>query len=539
MHPALWKLLRLRYRANLRRTLSGLKSVRGAITFCCGAMMLVLMLGSNVFVLLSTPHEPQTELLRTMVPVFLLGFTLLSLNSSAKLQAIHFWPAEVDFLFAGPFARRELLYYKIAGNVVGAVFLSLLFSTWTTRYSVSWWFVIAGLFLAICFVQLLQIAFVLVAQTLSEHGVSLSRKLILLAVGVVLAIAVWNGLEARQGDRPQDYVNAVRQTTAGIVLLAPFDIYGRVIAAEHVFPDFVLWAGVAAAINAALVLLIVRLDANYLESSVAGSQAVYQRMQRMRSGNFKFTASEGSVRRRLPQFPRLGGVGTIARRQFTKAIRSSMWVPLIMIFAGGGVVLFLVHKMEGENLVGVLVGASVYCTFIFSSLFPFDFRGDLEQMELLKQLPLRPIAIAAGELAAPIILVTLLQLVLFVVVAVITGNVLVAGLAGVFVVPLNVLLYGVENVTFLIYPVRIAASTPGDFQHFGRQMMMMMAKMLFLAVIVGFATGGGVAAYVLLGKSTAAGLIVAWCLLMLGVACILPLVAWAFQRFDVSRSLAS
>ncbi len=539
MHPALWKLLRLRYRANVRRALGGLKTVRGAITFFCGAMMLFLMLGSNVVVLLSSPREPHPELLRTMVPVFLLAFTLLSLNSSSKLQAIHFWPAEVDFLFAGPFTRRELLYYKLAGNVVGALFLAAIFSTWTTRFAVSWWFVIVGLFLAVIFVQLLQIAFVLVAQTLAERGVSLSRKVVLLTLGVLLIAAVWSGLAARDGNRMQDYAEAMRQSWAGFLLLIPFDAYGRVIAAEQLFPDFALWTSLAVAINGALLLMIIRLDADYLEAAVAGSQAIYQRMQRMRSGNFKFSADEGAVTRRLPKFPRLAGVGTIARRQFTKALRSSMWVPLIMIAVGGGVVLFLVHQMGDENLVGVLVGASVYCTFIFSSLFPFDFRGDLEQMELLKQLPLRPIAIAAGELAAPIILVTCLQLALFAIVAVMTGNLLVALLAGLFVLPLNILLYGIENLMFLIYPVRIAASTPGDFQHFGRQMMMMIAKMMLLGLIVGLAAAGGAIAYLLLGNSPAAGVIVAWSLLMLGVAAILPAVAWAFQRFDVSRSLAS
>ena len=183
MHPALWKLLWLRYRANVRRTLSGVKTFRGAATFFCGLMVLLFMLGSNLVVLLAAPPAPQLQLLRMMAPAFLLVFTLLSLNSTAKLQAIHFWPAEVDFLFAGPFSRRELLIYKLTGNAVGAVFLALLFSTWITRYAASWWFVVIGLFLAICFVQLMQMALVLLVQTLSEHGVSLSRRVLVVSVG--------------------------------------------------------------------------------------------------------------------------------------------------------------------------------------------------------------------------------------------------------------------------------------------------------------------------------------------------------------------
>ncbi len=539
MHPALWKLLRLRYGANIRRTLSGVKTWRGAITFFCGLAVLIMMLGSNVVVLLSTPHQPRPELLQMMAPVFLLAFTLLSLNSTSKLQAIHFWPAEVDFLFAGPFSRRELLYYKMVGNLLGSFFLALLFSTWLVRFAHSWWYVFVGLFLAACFVQLMQMVLVLLVQTLSEHGVSVSRKAIFVTLLVALAFAIFRGLAARAGNDVEDYVRAIRETWVGFVLLIPFDVFGRILAAEPLYPDFLLWSAVACAMNLGMFGLIIRMDANYLEASVAGSQMVYERMQRMRSGSYKFSLAEGAVRRKIPMLPRWGGAGTIARRQFIKATRNSMWVPLIMIVTGCVVMLYLVNSMGNENLVSVLVGASVYCTFIFSSLFPFDFRGDLEQMELLKQLPIRPTAVAAGQLAAPVTMVSLIQCLLFAIVAVMTGHVLVTLLAVLFVLPFNALLYSIENLTFLIYPVRMAASTPGDFQHFGRQMMMMMAKMVLLGLIASVAGAGGLAAYFLTGNTLAVGLAVSWCLLILCALAMLPVIAWAFRRFDVSQSLAS
>ena len=506
MHPALWKLLRLRYRATLRRTLSGLKTVRGAVTFVCGLLMLVLMLGSNILVLVSSPVPPQPELLRLMAPLFLLGFTLLSLNSTAKLKAIHFWPAEVEFLFPGPFERRELLYYKMIGTAVGALFLALLFSTWITRFAPSWLFVVCGLFLAIGFVQLMQMALVLLIQTLADRGLSLSRKAVFVAVGLLLAAAIWQALAERQGEAAQGYALAFRESWVGFMMTLPFDVFGRILAAETFFPEFATWAALGIVLNLSLLALIIRLDANYLEASVAGSQVVYERMQRMRSGNLKSAPADGEARRRYPHLPRFAGAGTIARRQFIKAFRSSLWVPLIMVGVGGSVVLFLVNRLGNENLIAVLVGASVYCTFIFSSVFPFDFRSDLDQMELLKQLPFRPIAVAAGELAAPVILLSLLQSCLFVAAAVMTGNPVVAAVAALFVFPLNILMCGIENLTFLIYPVRMAAATPGDFQHFGRQMMMLMFKMLILSIVGGIAGGGGAIVYVIAGGSTTAGI---------------------------------
>jgi len=378
---------------------------------------------------------------------------------------------------------------------------------------------------------------VLTIQTLSERGVSLSRKVIFVTGGLLLALAILQALTTRQGEGAVDYVRAFRQSWVGFCMVLPFDVFGRIMAAETFFPEFALWTLVGLVMNVFLFSLIIRMDANYLEASVAGSQMIYERMQRMRSGNLKFSSQEGDVRRHLPMFPRLGGAGTIARRQFTKAFRSSLWVPLIMISVGGGIVLYLVHRMGEENLIAVLIGASIYCTFLFSSIFPFDFRSDLDQMELLKQLPFRPIAVAVGELAAPVLLLSLLQTCLFVTAAVMKGNLFVAALAALFVIPLNVLLCGIENLTFLIYPVRMAASTPGDFQHFGRQMMMLMFKMLIVGFVGTLAGVGGVLAYYLAGESQTAGIATGWLMLLTCALAILPAVAWAYHRFDVSRPL--
>lgn len=535
MHPALWKLLRLRYRATVRRTLLGLTHWRGALSFAFGVLMLAFMLGPNLYMAITAADEPQLGLLRSVAPLFLLAFTLLSLNSTTKLQAVHFWPAEVDFLFAGPFNRKELLSYKIAGNLLGALFLALLFSVWVYRFSMFWIAAYVGMFLAVWFVQLLQICIVLVLQSLTERGWPLSRKMILIVTVGILALAAFNGIRGRDFTGLQGFVDAIRQTWTGAVVLAPFDVFGRVLAAERLFPDLVLWSAVAATMNAGMFLLIVRLDANYLEASVAGSQIIYQRLQRMRSGNLRHSSPTGSVRFGLPQFPRWGGVGTIARRQFSKALRSSPWVPLIIIGAGGGGVTFFVIQSGNRGLAAILMAAAAWCTFVFASLFPFDFRGDLDQIELLKQLPIKPTALSAGQLVTPITLVGILQAAFLTSVALGTGQYQVAMLAAAFALPFDIMLFGVENLTFLIFPVRMVASTPGDFQHFGRQMLMMSIKFLLLGGLAGVSVGCGLGAFFLFGKSMTIFFIVSWLVLCVAAAATIPAVAWAFRRFDVTR----
>lgn len=536
MHHALWKLLRLRYRAALRKSLGGIKSWRGILTFGFGVLMLGFMLVPNLYLALVSVDTAQPAMLRKMAPLFLLAFTVMSLNSTTKLQAIHFWPAEVDFLFPGPFTRRELLLYKMAGNLLGAVFLALIFSMWLIRFSASWLAAFIGVFLAVWFVQLLQMCLVLTMQMLAERGWPLSRKIVLIVSVSVLAAAAIGGLWGQDVTNLRGFVEAARESWAGYLLLLPFEPFGRALGAESLFPELIIWGGCAAALNICLFLLIVRLDANYLEASVVGSQMIYQRIQRMRSGNLRMGVSRKTARLHLPQFPRCGGAGTIARRQLAKALRASPWVPLLIIGSGGGGLAIFVLQTDLPGLPEILTFCIVWCTFVFASLFPYDFRGDLEQMDLLKQLPFQPVAIAAGQLSVPIALVGAIQMAFLTVVAVTTGDLLTVSLAAGFAIPFNILLFGIENLTFLLYPVRMVAATPGDFQHFGRQMLLMMVKMLFLGVISAVAATCGFVVYFLCGESEAAFVIVAWLVLAAAAIGMLPAVAWAFRRFDVSTA---
>ena len=59
--------------------------------------------------------------------------TLAGLTSAGE-RAISFWPSEVDFLFAGPFTRRELLIYKLSSTIAGALFTSLILSASLAMY---------------------------------------------------------------------------------------------------------------------------------------------------------------------------------------------------------------------------------------------------------------------------------------------------------------------------------------------------------------------------------------------------------------------
>ena len=158
-------------------------------------------------------------------------------------------------------------------------------------------------------------------------------------------------------------------------------------------------------------------------------------------------------------------------------------------------------------------------------------------MDWLKSLPVGGMALAAGELLAPVLVMTLLQSMVFVGSAAIAGHadwVLLLGLA--IALPFNTLLFGMENVLFLLFPMRFA-SAPGDFQGFGRQMLLMFAKLTILFICAGVCAGVGAGVYFLFGRSLPAAIIAGALLLVAQAAAMLPLLAWAFGRFDPSRDV--
>ena len=59
---------------------------------------------------------------------------------------------------------------------------------------------------------------------------------------------------------------------------------------------------------------------------------------------------------------------------------------------------------------GLGVGAVTYISFLFIMGFPISFRGDIDHLDFLKTLPIRPLALAAGELTGCAVVLTSVQL---------------------------------------------------------------------------------------------------------------------------------
>src|SRR5437773_3990536 len=225
---ALLVLIRLQARAFRRRSLRGVKTWRGVLFLALGIVGFAIWLGTSLInAFLAKRPEPEKVML--YFPLAMLGICVSNLASSAGDRAIAFTPAEVDFLFPGPFSRRQLLGYKLMRSALASLLTTTIFSMIFLRYTQSWLAGWLGFFLALQFLQLFSMAIVLIGQTIGERAYTRGRKFVLLAIALGAVAAILPALhEAREGG----YLTLAlkfRQSRIGNGMLAPFDIYGHVV----------------------------------------------------------------------------------------------------------------------------------------------------------------------------------------------------------------------------------------------------------------------------------------------------------------------
>jgi len=534
MPRALWLLIGLQIRGWLRYARRSVSTLRGVLLLLIGLFFFGSWIASIIFS--PSNNRPNPEILDRFGPLGLLAMCLVNFFLATGERVFSFRAAEVDFLFPGPFTRRQLLMYKVIGIVAATLFQCLFFLLFLHKWGGLLLATFLGSFLLLLFFQFLTLALTMLASTIGARAYSRGRRLVLVLLLVVLAAVVSQGLLS--GDL-QAILARMEDSTAWQVIRTPLSWFVKAFRAEQLWPDFVKYGSLALLVDLVLVCVVLTLDAQYLEASAAASERLYQRMQRLRSGQGILAASSSSGRARfsIPMPARLGGIGTMIWRQWLMVLRSYLLIFLALGLGVAGLAPLVVSIKEG-----VQSAAMVYTTTGMLIGFPImltptvlcDFRGDVDRMEVLKSLPIRPTWLAVGQLLAPSLVVVAVQALVAAVAMVVIGRFepIIAAVP-LLALPVNFVVFGVDNLLFLLFPMRMVATSPGDFQTSGRYMLVFVAKFLCLgpivlaALLVGLLLG-------LLTNNVAAGLAGAWIVVLCSGVAVVPLVVFAFKRFDVA-----
>jgi hypothetical protein len=267
----------------------------------------------------------------------------------------------------------------------------------------------------------------------------------------------------------------------------------------------------------------------------------------MRRGNMpgsKFGPDkpQGKVRFSLPPFPNWGGIGPIAWRQLLAGLRNMKALSVLLVVIGLSAMGPIIGAISGkddnamEALPWILCGMGLFMTSLMNMFLAFDFRGDLDRLDVLKTWPIPAWRIAVGQLIAPVVMTSAIQMALAITVYLSFGTIgPLAAAVVVFAVPVNMMLIGFENFVFLLFPVRMVQAGPGDFSQAGRHMLLMFGKMLIIGIGVGLPTAIGAGVYYATDKSWVAAFSVPFVLIAAFSLIPIPLIAGAFKRFDVAR----
>jgi hypothetical protein len=535
---SLWLLLALRSRAWARNWVRKIRSLKGALLAVVGGLVFLPMIVTALF----APRVQvgaQVEALRLYGPLGLFGYCLLNVLLSAGDRAITYSPAEVNFLFCGPYPPRQLLLYKVAAGV-GAAALTTPFMLLAFRHhTASTFAAFVGLFLALMLLYLFSIALGLTISTVGALAFNRGRKLLLLAVLAAAALAVAPLGEKALALSPGELLDrALRSPTVGVIV-GPFRPFVMAFTADRLWPDLALWSAASLGVDLALLGVVLALNARFLEASAAASARLYERVKRLRRGEVWAASAPSKARFSVPMLPWWGGIGPNLWRQLTTASRSlSKLMGLGFLFLIPVVTVLLTERKDPTEVFAA--GPSLSILFGIAMFAPtmvgFDFRPDLARMEDLKTLPIPPTRLALGQVVTPVLVLSAVEWFALALVAGATRpGALVAVGAAALVLPLNLLLVAVENLYFLWFPYRMSGFNTFDFQAMGRQMLLLMAKLASLAAAAAVAAALGAVVYYVTGGSWAAVVAAVWLVLAACGLAVLPLVAHAFSSFDVAE----
>jgi hypothetical protein len=398
--------------------------------------------------------------------------------------------------------------------------------------------VLAGLFLISTFLQLFTMAMGLLASAVGARLYTRGRVLVVVLAGALLAAVV---LEAgrRAGWQWRQVGRQFFDTTAWWVVSWPLRSFFDAWTAERFWPDLLVPLAVGLATLGVLVAVVLALDAHYQEASAAASVRRYAAIQRVR-GRSVGAEPPGRTRERrlgLPSLPFWGGMGPVLWRQLTSAFRGLGRLLFVFVLLGSLVSLVLVQSTAEaeENLFMVLLAVVAWLSIFLTPLVPFDFRGDIDRIGLLKTLPLAPWRLVVGQLLTPTLLLCVVQwLALGTLLVMSPAQAPLLGMLSAFVPPFNFVLVALDNLLFLLFPVRVMAATPGDFQALGRNVLLSVGKIVGL-VFIGVLTASVAAIPGILTDSLVVAGVAAWLVLLGCGAALVPLVALAFRWFDVGR----
>ena len=474
-HPATIQLLRLQSRGRRRRIWGRFCQPRRLVLSAVACVLAVVCLGNAAMTIwLRETASPTT--LRAMLSLGLVLYAGWHFAKAAFFRPespLDWTPAEREILAAMPLRPRDLVAYQLASVTVTTFLKAALFTVLLLPdlRCVPLGFV--GVLLAMMTLEMLRMAIEIATWGMGWRAFLAYRAAVVaglmaggFAVGAVIMRedAFGGRLNVGEGllQRLLDIVVQLNNSAFGYAAL-PFRPFIDLILAENMTAAKAGLAAAALATVTGLAAAVVGLYAATSRRVVLREKRVYRADSAAR-GMIPGSAQKelgptrsGEFTLRLRRIPRWGGAGALAWRQLVGARRH--WGSLLTAMIAPSVLSCAPCFIIADPSIAFLATAGTLAFYTFLLLptaLRFDFRRDLDRLATLKGLPITPAAAAIGQTLAPVLIATVFQW------GVLTFAVVARSLpplhlfmAMLVMTPLNVLVFGLDNLIFLLYPYRM------------------------------------------------------------------------------------
>jgi len=458
-------------------------------------------------------------------------------------------PAERDLLLAIPLRPRDLVAYQLASVTVTTLLKAGLFTLLLLPdlRCVPLGFV--GLVLAMMTLEILRMAIDIGTWGMSRAAFLAYRAAVLTAlvaggvvVGAVLVQEISLVDQRNAGDGFLQHLLEIlvrlNASSFGYVAL-PFQPFIDLILADTLTVTNAALTAATLATVTMLAAAVIGLYAATLRRMANRERRAYRTPDTDRdagSSQSKVGLTLGAeLRLSLRRIPRFGGAGALAWRQLVGA-RSHCGSLLTAMFAPAILALIPCFVVATPNMALLATAGTLafYTFLLLPTALRFDFRRDLDRLAILKGLPISPAAAAIGQTLAPVLIATLFQcLVLTFTIAARSLPLHHVFTAMLVMIPLNVLVFGIDNLIYLLYPYRMQQE---GLEIFVRTMLTFTGKgLLFTVGMVAIAGWGLSAAALTEGVSSWSGIMISARAVFIGgiiggLSLLASLVLWGLCR---------